>query len=216
MPDLLDFKIATEKEEFEQIHKMNYETFVEEIPRYEPNPTGILVDKFHKDSAYIICLNNGDMLGMVSILGKRPFSLDKKLDNLDVYLPEARSICEVRLLAVKKGHRHSRILRGLLSKTIEYCLNAKYDLAVISGILQQQKLYKHIGFVPFGPVVGTPEARFQPMYLTPRAHTRSKSVLIKSTGETNLSGNLSFMPGPVEISPAVQKAFNLIFPISNL
>ncbi len=208
MPDLLDFKIATKKEEFEQIHKMNYETFVEEIPRYEPNSTSILVDKFHNDSTYIICISQGKILGMVSILRKRPFSLDKKLDNLDAYLPEASSICEVRLLAVKKGHRHRRILRGLLSKTIEYCLNAKYDLAIISGILQQQKLYKHIGFVPFGPVVGTPEARFQPMYLTPRAHARSKLVLIKSIGETDLSGKLSFMPGPVEISPAVQKASN--------
>ena len=50
------------------------------------------------------------------------------------------------------------------------------DLAVISGITRQQKLYEHLGFVPFGPLIGTREAQFQPMMLTlerfrPRAHT---------------------------------------------
>jgi hypothetical protein len=46
---------------------------------------------------------------------------------------------------------------------------------VISGITRQQKLYEHLGFVPFGPIIGTREAQFQPMMLTlerfrPRAH----------------------------------------------
>jgi hypothetical protein len=39
-------------------------------------------------------------------------------------------------------------------------------MALISGTTRQQRLYRHLGFVPFGPLVGTPEALFQPMYLT--------------------------------------------------
>ena len=41
-----------------------------------------------------------------------------------------------------------------------------WDLAVASCTPSQMKLYRHMGFVPFGPLVGTAEAPFQPMYLT--------------------------------------------------
>jgi len=44
------FKVATEPDEFEKIHRLNYQTFVEEIPQYEPNPQGMLVDKFHDEN----------------------------------------------------------------------------------------------------------------------------------------------------------------------
>jgi hypothetical protein len=45
-------------------------------------------------------------------------------------------------------------------------LREGFDLALISGTTRQLKLYEHLGFVPFGPLVGTPEALFQPMMLT--------------------------------------------------
>ena len=32
------FKFATEDWEFEEIHRLNYKTFVEEIPQHPPNP----------------------------------------------------------------------------------------------------------------------------------------------------------------------------------
>lgn len=31
-PPALTFKIATEEQEFEQVHRLNYRTFVEEVP----------------------------------------------------------------------------------------------------------------------------------------------------------------------------------------
>ena len=38
-PDsLLVFKVATDDWEFEQIHRLNYRTFVEEIPQHPANP----------------------------------------------------------------------------------------------------------------------------------------------------------------------------------
>ena len=43
----LRFKIASEANEFEQIHRLNYKTFVEEIPQHATNQEHVLIDKFH-------------------------------------------------------------------------------------------------------------------------------------------------------------------------
>ena len=55
-----------------------------------------------------------------------------------------------------------------------YCEGCGYDLAIMSGTVRQNKLYKHLGFVPFGPLVGAEKAQFQPMYLTFDAYTELK------------------------------------------
>ena len=53
------FKFANEDWEFEQIHRLNYRTFVEEIPQHHASPTHRLVDKFHAENTYLICLSGG-------------------------------------------------------------------------------------------------------------------------------------------------------------
>ncbi|MBE0536062.1 MAG: aminotransferase class V-fold PLP-dependent enzyme [Phycisphaerae bacterium] len=201
------FKIATEPWEFEQINRLNYETFVEEIPQHQRNAKGVLVDKFHEENAYIVCVVGGQVVGMLAVRSKRPFSLDGKLADLDAYLPPYRSICEVRLLATQKNRRHSRVAHGLLKETVQYCLDHGHDIAVISGILEQQKLYEHMGFVPFGPVVGTDEALFQPMYLTPENYARSRKPAIQIATIPS-TGRVILTPGPVDISPTVRRAFS--------
>ena len=117
-PEPLTFKFATEDWEFEQIHRLNYKTFVEEIPQHQASPTQRLVDKFHAANAYLICLSNRKLAGMLAVRGTRPFSLDQKLPNLDSYLPAGRSVCEIRLLAVDKtlrGVRGGQVLQGILA-----------------------------------------------------------------------------------------------------
>jgi len=201
------FKIATEPWEFEQINRLNYETFVEEIPQHQRNPEGILVDKFHNENTYIICVEDNEVLGMLAVRSKRPFSLDQKLDNLDSYLPPYRSLCEVRLLTTKKNKRHSRVVHGLLKETVQYCLDQGHDIAIISGILEQQKLYEHMGFVAFGPVVGKEGALFQPMYLTTENYARSKKPAIQISTIPS-TGRVILTPGPVDIPPPVRRAFS--------
>lgn len=164
------FKIASEPWEFEQIHKLCYEAFVEEVPLHTPNPDRALVDKFHAENTYLICVNSEKILAMLTVRGNRPFSLDKKLPNLDSYLPPDRSLCEVRLLAARKAYRHSPVVKKLIDETVKYCINHGYDIALISSVLQKQRLYKRLGFVPFGPVVGSDKASLQPMYLTTEAY----------------------------------------------
>jgi hypothetical protein len=162
----LRVKIATEDWEFDQIHRLNHQTFAEEIPQHPATVSRRLVDKFHGENVYVVALDGDRLAGMIAIRTHRPFSLDQRLPNLDSYLPASRSMCELRLLAVDKPDRAGRLLPSLLDYVWRYCVGEGFDLALISGITRQLKLYRHLGFEPFGPLVGTPDARFQPMMLT--------------------------------------------------
>src|SRR2546426_12105726 len=102
----LQFKIATEDWEFEAVHRLNYKTFVEEIPQPTNIPEQRLVDKFHAENTYAICLHGEQLAGMVAGRVARPFSLDHKVPGLDQYLPAGRRVLEVRLLSVEKDFRN--------------------------------------------------------------------------------------------------------------
>ncbi len=52
---IITFKIANTEEEFEQIFRLNYETFALEIPQHQQNEYCRLVDKFHHENTYFIC-----------------------------------------------------------------------------------------------------------------------------------------------------------------
>ena len=162
----IHFKVASTPEEFEQIHALNYRTFVEEIPQHTPNPERRLVDRFHEQNTYIICLRGNRLIGMIALRAERPFSLDAKVSALDSYVPGGRSVCEVRLMAVEPGERRGRVFWGILRLAWEYSRGRGWNLFVASCSVRQMKLYRHLGFVPFGPLVGSVEAPFQPMYIT--------------------------------------------------
>ncbi|MEW6144306.1 MAG: GNAT family N-acetyltransferase [Thermodesulfobacteriota bacterium] len=211
-PDGLLYKIATLESEFEQIHRLNYETFVEEIPQHGKNASRRLVDKFHDENTYIICLDGDELAGMLAVRDKRPFSLDRKLPGLDSYLPQSRSLCELRLLSVKKERRYRKVLLGLFVSLAAYCEEKKYDLALISANIAQEKLYTNLGFVPFGPEVGTEGARYQPMYLTPESYYRMKgrTKLLSRMDESRPSSilPLNLLPGPVDVCAGAERAMS--------
>jgi N-acyl-L-homoserine lactone synthetase len=176
------FKVAAEDWEFEQIHRLNYQTFVEEIPQHEPSSAQRLVDKFHTENTYLICLEGNKLVGMMAVRGRRPFSLDQKLNNLDAYLPTGRSICEIRLLAIEKQFRRGgHVMQGLLSLLLQHGNERGYDLAIISGTTRQLALYQRIGFVPFGPLVGSDKALFQPMYIKIETFESTMRSVLPST-----------------------------------
>lgn len=205
---LLVFKFATEDWEFEQIHRLNYRTFVEEIPQHERSAAGRLVDKFHAENTYLICLCDQKLVGMLAVRGKRPFSLDHKLPDLDSYLPAGRTVCEIRLLAVEKKFRGARVLQGILALLWQHGVEMGYDLAIISGTTRQQKLYQHLGFVPFGPVVGTDDAQFQPMYITLETfEVTAREFLRSSPARSFHPSAVNFLPGPVAVRREVRRAF---------
>jgi GNAT superfamily N-acetyltransferase len=160
------YRIAREPWEFEQIHRLNYRTFVEEIPQHPANAERRLVDPRLPRSTPFVCLEGRRLIGMLMISDERPFSLDRKLPDLDAYLPAASKPCEVRLLMIEQGHRRGRIFAELLVRAARWGRAQGYDLALISATVRQMRLYQHLGFVPFGPPIGTVEAPFRAMYVT--------------------------------------------------
>ncbi|MGD8484541.1 MAG: aminotransferase class V-fold PLP-dependent enzyme, partial [Thioalkalispiraceae bacterium] len=209
---IMEFRIASQNWEFQQIHELNYQTFVEEIPQHDQNRKKMLVDKFHEQNTYIICVRHDQVIGMLALRDQRPFSLDHKLDNIEQYLPEAQRLCEVRLLAVKKEYRNTLIFTGLLKSAMRYCLDNNYDLALISGTVRQLRLYKHLGFSPFGPLVGSKGARYQPMYIDYSAASKlldSSKVFrdfkfIRTDTHREIK---NYLPGPVTIADPVKRMF---------
>lgn len=179
----LVFKIASEPDEIEQIHRLNYIAFVEEIPQHTPNPERRLVDKFHTENTYVVGLDGPAVVAMVALRDQRPFSLDQKLAHLDSYLPPHEKLGEIRLLYILPGQRNSSNFRSLLETAAHYVVPKGWDLAVISGTTRQQRLYQHLGFVPFGPLVGEPGAQFQPMYWTLEAFRNRLHWLAALQGE---------------------------------
>jgi aspartate aminotransferase-like enzyme/GNAT superfamily N-acetyltransferase len=207
----LVLRIASEDWEFEQIHRLNYRTFVEEIPQHARNAEGRLVDRFHQENVYVIGLQGRRLVGMMALRAQRPFSLDAKVPNLDQYLPAGRVPIEVRLLAVEPEFRKTYVFTALFEQAVRYCLGHGYDIAVISGTTRQLRLYRHLGFTVFGPLVGTESAPYQPMYLTIESfgHTIEKSAAFRSAFTENPveSNELNFLPGPVTLAPEVRAAF---------
>ncbi|MGM0863301.1 MAG: aminotransferase class V-fold PLP-dependent enzyme [Bacillota bacterium] len=204
----LQYKIASESNEFQQIYTLNYQTFVEEIPQHEGNPERKLIDKFHDENTYVIAKDEAEVVGMIAVRAKRPFSLDLKLKNLKEYLPADAVPCEIRLLSVKEAYRSTRVFYQLCERLVSYCLEKGYTMALISGTVRQLKLYKRIGFQPFADLVGEEGAKFQPMYLTRYSFENSTKAFQRlMIRKTESSVPLSFLPGPVPRHEKVEKAF---------
>ena len=203
------FKPATEAWEFDEIFQLNYASFVEEVPQHPGNDERALVDRFHAENTYFICRRERELLGMICVRDRRPFSLDQKLGRLEDYLPQAEGarLCEVRLLAVRPDLRRTRVLPGLLTMMARYCQEGGYDYVVMSGRVSQQQLYRRIGFIPFGPVVGGDDAPYQPMYRP------VGNVAVEFAGKFHeevaapSGAPVILTPGPVAMPGAVLQAF---------
>jgi predicted N-acetyltransferase YhbS len=161
----LVIKYASQSD-YDQVHKLNHSIFAEEIPQHERRENSLLVDHMHELNTYIIAQLGDEIVGMVCYNAIRPFSIDKKLPNLDNYLPAHKNLVEVRLFAVKKEYRKHGIGIAMLKVLIPGLISKGCDLGVISGTPKEIELYKNIGAVTFGPMVGTEQVPYQPMYFS--------------------------------------------------
>ncbi|MFS0785737.1 GNAT family N-acetyltransferase [Shouchella sp. 1P09AA] len=203
-------KIADENNEFEQIYQLNYQTFVKEIPQHRPNSQEKLIDRFDSENVYVIAKIDEAVIGMICVREKRPFSLDQKLGCLDAIVDLSGKPCEIRLLAVCEKYRRGTIFYRLVHKLVSYCLAQQYTMALISGTTRQSKLYKKMGFLPFGPLLGQKDAQFQPMFLNEENFSKQSLVYkrIIEKHERLSYEKQSFLPGPVSIPSDVKEAFN--------
>jgi aspartate aminotransferase-like enzyme/N-acyl-L-homoserine lactone synthetase len=208
------FKRAETKQEFEQIHRLNYRTFVSEIPQHVDSGTGQLVDKFHTKNAYLIVLRDGRVVGMVSAHDQPPFSVAERLREPEILQRPGTRPLEVRLLAIEPDERNSTMFFGLIWSLYEYAQTNGYTHLYISGVAERVALYERLGFVPLGPAVPCGQASFVPMVLTvgqlPVKIQRVKRLWETHLGRVSPNGAapVCLLPGPVTTSDAVNQAFH--------
>jgi aspartate aminotransferase-like enzyme len=208
------FKRADSSEEFDQIHRLNYRTFVGEIPQHPDPGNGRLVDKFHEKNTYFIALRDGRLVGMVSVHDQPPFSVADRLDDPSILERPGSRPLEVRLLAIAPEQRKGTVLVGLLYLFYQHARANGYTHAYISGVEDRLHLYRQLGFEPLGPAVSCGQANFVPMAVSIsqlvecnervarkwRKHLRRQAA---SRGEP-----VCLLPGPVAIAGPVHDAFH--------
>jgi aspartate aminotransferase-like enzyme len=207
------FKRAETDQEFEQIHCLNFRTFVSEIPQHPDPGTGRLIDKYHHKNAYIIVLHEGRVIGMVSGHDQPPFSVAERLSNPGILESPGRRPLEVRLLAIEPDKRNSTVCFGLLCVLYDHAEAGGYTHLYISGLKERVSLYQRLGFEPLGPAVPCGSASFVPMAMTigqlPPRVQRTKHLWEEHVERVGSSGPepVCLLPGPVTVAPAVRAAF---------
>jgi predicted GNAT family N-acyltransferase len=158
-----ELKLADTEDEFEQIHRLNYRTFVEEIPQYAAQDAdGRLVDKFHEKNRYWVALCESRVIGMVSAHDRAPFSVAHRLADPSILEAPGRRPFEVRLLAVEPAHRAGPVMAGLLWAALEFARD-RYTDVYISGLASRVAMYERLGFRALGDGVDSGGATFVPM-----------------------------------------------------
>src|SRR5262249_44210128 len=160
------FKRADTSEEIEQIHCLNYRTFVAEIPQHHDTGDGRLVDKFHAKNTYFIALRHGQVIGRSSVHDQPPFPVADRLPDGSILLRPGNQPIEVRLLAISPEHRKTTVLMGLVYQFYHYARSQGYTHAYISGLEERLTLYRQFGFEPLGPAVRCGAASLVPMGMT--------------------------------------------------
>lgn len=208
------FKRAETAAEFEQVHRLNYRTFVGEIPQHPDPGDGRLIDKFHHKNAYFIVVCDGRVVGMVSGHDQPPFSIATRLSEPGILTRPGTRPLEVRLLAVEPDKRNSTVFFGLLWSLYQHAQNQGYTHLFISGVMERLPLYKRLGFEQLGPAVAHGQASFAPMVLT-IGRLPAKVERIKHLWETHVekvaatpAEPVCLLPGPVTTSQAVRAAFH--------
>jgi aspartate aminotransferase-like enzyme len=220
------FKLAETEPEFEEIHCLNYRTFVAEISQHADPGGGALVDKFHAKNAYLIAVRGGRVVGMLGVHDRPPFSVAERLPEPAVLERPGTRPLEVRLLAIEPAERNTPMFLGLMWFMHDYAQQRGYTHLFISGIEERVELYERMGFTRLGPAVRSGQAFFVPMALTvgqlpPKAQKLKKfwesHIEREGGGRSQRTGprpgrdpaaEVCLLPGPVTTSAAVRRAFH--------
>jgi aspartate aminotransferase-like enzyme len=207
------YKLAETRAEFEQIHRLNYKTFVHEIGQYEDNGSGVLVDKFHEKNVYFLVLRDYELVGMLSAHDQPPFSVVDRIASKDLLFKDGNRPLEVRQLSVLPDERNGIHITGLTYELFLYGRRHGHTHFVISGVTSQLRLYKHIGFEVLGPAVGKEGAQFVPMSATldrvecemQRTMKLWRKRIEREAAKTDAP--IAMIPGPVPLADDVRAAF---------
>jgi aspartate aminotransferase-like enzyme len=208
------FKLAQTDAELDQVHKLNYETFVREIAQHGDPGTGRLIDKFHHKNAYLIAMCGDDVVGMAAVHSRPPFSIADRLADPKVIERPGERPLEVRLLAIRPDRRRGPVFSGLIWAIREHARSFGHTCLLISGLEERVPLYAKLGFSRLGPPVPCGGASFVPMTLDldrPPECLQRKIIRWERLLERDASAKgraaVSLLPGPVQISPGVRAAW---------
>jgi hypothetical protein len=207
------FKAAETAAELDQVHRLNYETFVCEVAQHSDPGTGRLIDKFHHKNTYLIATLGDAVVGMAAAHDSPPFSIaDRLLDPTILERPGERPL-EVRLFAVRPGYQHGPVFSGLIWAILQHAQRFKHTRLLVSGLRERVSIYAKIGVRTLGPAVAFGRATFVAMTLeleSPpeclrRKITRWKKLLIRASSPDR-GASVSRLPGPIQICPGVRAA----------
>ncbi len=199
---------------FDQVHRLNYETFVCEVPQHGDPGTGRLIDKFHYKNTYLIATRGDLVVGMAAVHDSPPFSIADRLIDPELLERPGERPLEVRLLAVRPDYRRGPVFSGLIWAIREHARRFGHTRLLISGLEERVSLYAKLGFRALGPAVPCGRATFVPMALDldpppeclRRRITRWEKLLSRGSS-ADRGASLSLLPGPVQISPPVLAAW---------
>ncbi len=160
-----EFRFAATAMDREQIHRLNYQTFVRELPQHADAGDGRLVDKFDAKNQYLMAVKDSALVGMLAAHDQPPFSIADRMPDASVLSSPGVVPVEIRLLAVVPEERKSPVMMGLVWALYQHAKGVGYTHFVMSGVVEQQGLYTRLGFEPLGPAVGHGRASFVPMWL---------------------------------------------------
>jgi aspartate aminotransferase-like enzyme len=210
MPKLL-FRQAVSSADLEQIHALNHRVFAEEIAQHRPDPSGLLIDRFHEQNHYFVAVRAGLVIGMISAHAGPEFSVKRRLPDASL-LESLPCPIEVRLLAIEPTERNRTVLAGLLWQAYDYAVTGGYSHLLISAISTRQAMYRKMGFHALGPAVPEGEASFVPMLMPLGEHRRVEGERVglherhwRRAATPRVP--VSLLPGPVAIHPRVAAAF---------
>ncbi len=208
MPEVV-FREAATADEIDQLQRLNHSTFAEELGQHAQSATGMLVDRFHSSNRYFVAVERGVVIGMISINLTPPFSVEKRLPPSISISDVAPHPCEVRLLAISPGARRGLVLAGLFWQVFAEARRHGRSHMLISGVTDRSGMYESLGFRALGPAVPDGRANFLPMVLDlEHPSLRRRWERFRGWWERREpTREVRLLPGPVQISPKVQRAF---------
>lgn len=211
-----EVKLATTQDELQQVHRLNFDTFVEEIGQHTAPPgQRHLVDKYDAKNRYFVVKREADVAAMLAVHNTPPFSTAGRLRDPAILEQFGDRLIEVRLLAVRPALRHSRVLLALFWALYRYAQTAHYSHLLISGVREQLDLYRRLGFHALGPPVQSGDAWFAPMAMAltdlPGKLRRLARTCDRQRGAQRCkpqSACISLLPGPAQFSDRVTAALS--------
>lgn len=173
------YKEADQEDEFEQIFRLNHDTFAGELPQHAPRSDGRLIDKFHHRNRYVIAKVGDEVVGMscITFPGEEGFSIEEKMTHPEKLDGIRDRALELRLLIIKKPYRKFALYLGMAERCSEICLSVPYcDYALLSAVKGRETIYARYGFKPIDVPKRIGELEFLPMAMS-RSHFASADPL---------------------------------------